>query len=132
MLSLAITLSVGERKPSDVFAVSPAAAQLRLKRIHTFAATACPRRRHTPGCLPPDLNPTLPSLPLLQLVFTEVALGAVVLTINVILLGGNIVFFQSLCLIGYCLFPIVLAAIICTLVKISVSQLDEGLRQQIT
>lgn len=54
------------------------------------------------------------------MVFTEVALGACVLTINVILLGGNIVFFQSLCLIGYCLFPIVLAAIICTLVKISV------------
>jgi hypothetical protein len=45
----------------------------------------------------------------------------VVLTINVILLGGNIVFFQSLCLIGYCLFPIVLAAIICTLVKVAVS-----------
>jgi hypothetical protein len=55
-----------------------------------------------------------------QLVFTEVALGAIVLTINVVLLGGNIVFFQSLCLIGYCLFPIVLAAIICTLVKIAV------------
>jgi len=53
-------------------------------------------------------------------VFTEVALGAIILTINVILLGGNIVFFQSLCLIGYCLFPIVLAAVICTLVKISV------------
>lgn len=52
--------------------------------------------------------------------FTEVALGAVVLTINVILLGGSIVFFQSLCLIGYCLFPIVIAAIVCTLVKLSV------------
>lgn len=74
MLGLAITLSVGEKKPSDVFA----------------------------------------------LVFTEVALGACVLTINVILLGGNIVFFQSLCLIGYCLFPIVIAAIICVLVKMSV------------
>eukprot|EP00878_Enallax_costatus_P037147 GHUV01041945.1.p2 GENE.GHUV01041945.1~~GHUV01041945.1.p2 ORF type:complete len:124 (+),score=18.04 GHUV01041945.1:230-601(+) len=58
---------------------------------------------------------------LLQLVFTEVALGAIVLTINVILLGGNIVFFQSLCLIGYCLFPIVIAAIICVLVKLAVS-----------
>jgi hypothetical protein len=55
------------------------------------------------------------------LVFTEVALGAVILTINVILLGGSIVFFQSLCLIGYCLFPIVIAAIVCTLVKLSVS-----------
>eukprot|EP00775_Hariotina_reticulata_P011269 gene11269-11419_t len=73
MLSLAITLSVGEKKPSDVFA----------------------------------------------LVFTEVALGAVVLTVNVILLGGNIVFFQSLCLIGYCLFPIVIAGIVCTFVKLS-------------
>lgn len=73
MLGLAITLSAGEKKPSDVFA----------------------------------------------LVFTEVALGAVVLTINVILLGGSIVFFQSLCLIGYCLFPIVIAAIVCTLVKLS-------------
>jgi hypothetical protein len=54
-------------------------------------------------------------------VFTEVALGAVILTINVILLGGSIVFFQSLCLIGYCLFPIVIAAIVCTLVSLSVS-----------
>jgi hypothetical protein len=73
-------------------------------------------------CLPACLHPLSapPPLPAHQLVFTEVALGAVVLTVNVILLGGNIVFFQSLCLIGYCLFPIVLAAIICTLVKISV------------
>lgn len=31
-----------------------------------------------------------------QLVFTEVALGAVVLTVNVVLLGGDIVFFQSM------------------------------------
>ncbi|KAF8054988.1 nol10 [Scenedesmus sp. PABB004] len=73
MLGLAITLSVGEQKPSDVFA----------------------------------------------LVFTEVALGACVLTVNVILLGGSIVFFQSLCLIGYCLFPIVIAAIVCVLVKMA-------------
>ncbi|KIY99162.1 Protein YIPF6 [Monoraphidium neglectum] len=72
MLGLAITLSAGEKKPSDVFA----------------------------------------------LVFTEVALGAVVLTINVILLGGDIVFFQSMCLIGYCLFPINIAAIVCLFVKI--------------
>lgn len=72
MLGLAITLSAGEKKPSDVFA----------------------------------------------LVFTEVALGAVVLTINVILLGGDIVFFQSMCLIGYCLFPINIAAVVCLFVKI--------------
>ncbi|GBF93743.1 hypothetical protein Rsub_06075 [Raphidocelis subcapitata] len=72
MLSLAITLSAGEKKPSDVFA----------------------------------------------LVFTEVALGAVVLTVNVILLGGDIVFFQSMCLIGYCLFPINIAAIVCLFTRI--------------
>jgi hypothetical protein len=53
-------------------------------------------------------------------VFTEVALGAVILTINVILLGGSIVFFQSLCLMGYCLFPINIAAIVCVFVKIAV------------
>lgn len=48
-----------------------------------------------------------------QLVFAEVAIGAVVLTVNVILLGGDIVFFQALCLLGYCLFPIDIAAIVC-------------------
>lgn len=47
-------------------------------------------------------------------------MGAVVLTINTILLGGNIVFFQSLCLMGYCLFPMCIAAIVCVLVKIMV------------
>ena len=44
--------------------------------------------------------------------FVVMGLGAVILTVNIILLGGNIVFFQSLCLLGYCLFPIVLAAAI--------------------
>ncbi|PNW80702.1 hypothetical protein CHLRE_07g326400v5 [Chlamydomonas reinhardtii] len=47
------------------------------------------------------------------MVFAEVALGAIVLTINVILLGGELVFFQAVCLLGYCLFPLVVAAIIC-------------------
>lgn len=40
------------------------------------------------------------------------AIGAVILTVNIILLGGTIVFFQSLCLLGYCLFPLVVAAAI--------------------
>lgn len=47
------------------------------------------------------------------MVFAEVALGAIVLTINVILLGGELVFFQAVCLLGYCLFPLVVAAIVC-------------------
>jgi hypothetical protein len=48
-----------------------------------------------------------------QLVFAECGLGAIVLTVNVILLGGDIVFFQALCLLGYCLFPMCVAAIVC-------------------
>ena len=45
-----------------------------------------------------------------SLVFGVCAAGAVVLTANVGLLGGNIGFFQSLCLLGYCLFPLAGAA----------------------
>ena len=52
-----------------------------------------------------------------QVVFGVCAAGAVVLTINVVLLGGNIGFFQSLCLLGYCLFPLDVAAIVATFVK---------------
>ncbi|GFR41502.1 hypothetical protein Agub_g2196, partial [Astrephomene gubernaculifera] len=51
------------------------------------------------------------------MVFAEVALGAIVLTINVILLGGELVFFQAVCLLGYCLFPLVVAAIVCAAVS---------------
>lgn len=53
------------------------------------------------------------AVPVTQMVFAEVALGAIVLTINVILLGGELVFFQAVCLLGYCLFPLVVAAIVC-------------------
>lgn len=47
------------------------------------------------------------------LVFAECGFGAVVLTVNAILLGGEIVFFQALCLLGYCLFPMCVSAIVC-------------------
>eukprot|EP00899_Mesostigma_viride_P026344 jgi/Mesvir1/6895/Mv09056-RA.1 len=40
-----------------------------------------------------------------SVVFASVSVGAVVLTLNVLLLGGNINFFQSLSLLGYCVFP---------------------------
>jgi hypothetical protein len=49
----------------------------------------------------------------LQMVFAECGIGAIVLTLNAVLLGGEIVFFQSLCLLGYCLFPMCVSAIIC-------------------
>jgi hypothetical protein len=51
-------------------------------------------------------------------VFALVSVGAIVLTVNVVLLGGTIGFFQSLCLLGYCLFPIDVAAIVCVTVDI--------------
>lgn len=37
------------------------------------------------------------------------------MTLNVLLLGGHIIFFQSLSLLGYCLFPLDIGALICML-----------------
>ncbi|KAE8723430.1 hypothetical protein F3Y22_tig00012385pilonHSYRG00012 [Hibiscus syriacus] len=45
--------------------------------------------------------------------FALLAAGAVILTLNVLLLGGHIIFFQSLSLLGYCLFPLDVGALIC-------------------
>ncbi|KAK9824705.1 hypothetical protein WJX72_012542 [[Myrmecia] bisecta] len=52
-----------------------------------------------------------------SLVFGTLSAGAVILTVNVVLLGGNIGFFQSMCLLGYCIFPLDVAAIISLAVK---------------
>ena len=48
-------------------------------------------------------------------VFTIVWVGAGVVAVNAQLLGGNISFFQSVCVLGYCLFPINIAAVLCFL-----------------
>ncbi|KAL8460194.1 hypothetical protein ACS0TY_031144 [Phlomoides rotata] len=47
--------------------------------------------------------------------FALLAAGAVILTLNVLLLGGHIIFFQSLSLLGYCLVPLDIGALICML-----------------
>ncbi|XP_020595854.1 protein YIPF6 homolog [Phalaenopsis equestris] len=47
--------------------------------------------------------------------FAMLAAGAVILTLNVLLLGGHIIFFQSLSILGYCLFPLDIGALICLL-----------------
>ncbi|XP_018820852.2 protein YIPF6 homolog [Juglans regia] len=47
--------------------------------------------------------------------FALLAAGAVILTLNVLLLGGHIIFFQSLSLLGYCLFPLDVGALVCLL-----------------
>lgn len=44
--------------------------------------------------------------------------GSFVVTINTKLLGGKISFFQCVCVLGYCLFPIVLGAAIVTILKL--------------
>jgi len=47
------------------------------------------------------------------LVFVIVWCGAAVVTVNAQLLGGKLSFFQSVCILGYCIFPLTLAAIVC-------------------
>ena len=49
---------------------------------------------------------------LFEIVFIIVWLGGGIIAINGQLLGGTISFFQSICLLGYCLFPLTLAAVI--------------------
>ncbi|KAF9963517.1 hypothetical protein BGZ70_007370 [Mortierella alpina] len=44
-------------------------------------------------------------------IFIIVWLGSAVVTVNAKLLGGRVSFFQSVCVIGYCLFPLVLVSV---------------------
>ncbi|RUS13324.1 Yip1 domain-containing protein [Jimgerdemannia flammicorona] len=44
--------------------------------------------------------------------FVIVWVGSAVVTLNAKLLGGTISFFQCVCVLGYCLFPLVVAAIV--------------------
>jgi protein YIPF6 len=46
-------------------------------------------------------------------VFVIIWCGAAVVTVNALLLGGNISFFQSVCVLGYCIFPLNIASVIC-------------------
>uniref|UniRef100_A0A7S3MUM9 Protein YIPF n=2 Tax=Strombidium inclinatum TaxID=197538 RepID=A0A7S3MUM9_9SPIT len=45
-----------------------------------------------------------------EIVFVVVWLGGGIISLNGQLLGGTITFFQSICLLGYCLFPLTIAA----------------------
>ncbi|EGR28128.1 Yip1 domain member 6 protein [Ichthyophthirius multifiliis] len=46
------------------------------------------------------------------IIFILIWSGAVVITLNAKLLGGKISFFQSVCVLGYCIFPINIASFI--------------------
>ena len=50
-------------------------------------------------------------------VFVLMWVGAAVVTINAQLLGGTVSFFQSVCVLGYCIFPLVLVALACLVVR---------------
>ncbi|GAN04396.1 terbinafine resistance locus protein [Mucor ambiguus] len=54
--------------------------------------------------------PSDQSVPIFTGVFVIVWLGAAVVTMNAKLLGGSVSFFQSVCVIGYCIFPLVVVA----------------------
>merc|ERR1719352_1487837 len=49
----------------------------------------------------------------LGLVFIIVWAGSGIVTLNALLLRGNISFFQSVCVLGYCIFPLNIASLIC-------------------
>ncbi|XP_076446022.1 protein YIPF6-like [Babylonia areolata] len=49
-------------------------------------------------------------------VFVIYWVGAAVVTLNSKLLGGNISFFQSVCVLGYCVCPLAMALIICRII----------------
>ena len=45
-------------------------------------------------------------------VFLIVWCGSAVVTVNAVLLGGTVSFFQSICILGYCVFPLTVAALV--------------------
>jgi len=45
--------------------------------------------------------------------FVIVWAGAGVITLNALLLGGTLGFFQSVCILGYCVFPLMVASFLC-------------------
>ncbi|VVC95613.1 protein YIPF6 [Leptidea sinapis] len=49
-------------------------------------------------------------------VFVLVWIGAGIVTLNSKLLGGNMSFFQSVCVLGYCLLPVALSLVICRII----------------
>uniref|UniRef100_A0A3P9KP73 Protein YIPF n=1 Tax=Oryzias latipes TaxID=8090 RepID=A0A3P9KP73_ORYLA len=49
-------------------------------------------------------------------VFVIVWFGSIIITLNSKLLGGTLSFFQSLCVLGYCILPLTVAMVVCRIV----------------
>jgi len=52
------------------------------------------------------------------LVFVIVWCGSGIITLNAQLLGGKLSFFQSVCVLGYCIAPLTISAIVSSIVRI--------------
>lgn len=52
-------------------------------------------------------------------VFVIIWFGSIIITLNSKLLGGTISFFQSLCVLGYCIMPLTAAMVVCRLVLLA-------------
>jgi len=59
-------------------------------------------------------------------IFVIIWAGAGILTVNALLLGGKISFFQSVCVLGYCVFPINLAAVALSVIGIWIKSWELG------
>uniref|UniRef100_A0A1A7WLI9 Protein YIPF n=1 Tax=Iconisemion striatum TaxID=60296 RepID=A0A1A7WLI9_9TELE len=49
-------------------------------------------------------------------VFVIIWFGSIIITLNSKLLGGTLSFFQSLCVLGYCIMPLTVAMVVCRII----------------
>eukprot|EP00161_Ancyromonas_sigmoides_P000398 TRINITY_DN10289_c0_g1_i1.p1 TRINITY_DN10289_c0_g1~~TRINITY_DN10289_c0_g1_i1.p1 ORF type:complete len:198 (-),score=70.33 TRINITY_DN10289_c0_g1_i1:132-725(-) len=69
----------------------------------------------TLACVMSSTAPESQSALVFASVFVIVWCGAAVVTGNVMLLGGRVSFFQAVCVLGYCVLPLVVAAVLALL-----------------
>ena len=63
--------------------------------------------------------PTKQTAHVFTTVFVVMWIGSFVVTINAQLLGANMSIFQSLCVLGYCVFPLTVSALIIALLRVT-------------
>ncbi|KAK3868526.1 hypothetical protein Pcinc_002273 [Petrolisthes cinctipes] len=86
----------------------------------TFIAMMVQGSQDVPKVKPEDSEiPKHDGGPEFAQVFVIVWLGAAVVTLNTKLLGGTISFFQSVCVLGYCLLPPCFSLIFCRLILLA-------------
>merc|ERR1711934_64082 len=50
--------------------------------------------------------------------FVIIGVGSCVITLNALLLGGTLGFFQSVCILGYCVFPLMISSFLCLIPRL--------------